>query len=238
MPSPATETNTLQWLEMPATWHAAFLRAPGFPMSPRDAVAWKGLVAPLRQRLAATPDFAVHVLLQFNSLHHGDTAREVSARMSQWMPTAGLGIFPDQPAPTAWTPEDFCNLDIGEAPRPLMHPLLRLECAPEQKSQAVDLTAGTGAPVEYYVPLAAAGLEERWTRDLSAPIKDPQFFGFPYYFPLLNQASLARANAAQLERWLPGGGVYLRECAEEGGLLLIWRDQYNELFRPLALERA
>ncbi len=232
---PETHPDPVRWLAAPEGWSAALLKVQALPMSAEDVAAAKPFFTKLQSRLIDEERLKLHVLLQFNQLHQGSAANDVSAKTRDWLPMAGLGIFPDQPPPTGWTPDDFTNLEIGEMPRPLMHPLLRLDAEAPKRREALNQMLGTASLVHYYVQSPEEGLYTAWTELLLPPIQDPIFFGFPFYFPLLNCRSIESATTDDLERWLLGKGVYVRESAEDSGTLLVWPKERNAAFASLGL---
>ena len=52
---------------------------------------------------------------------------------------------------------------------------------------------------------------------------------FPFFLPLLDGAGLTSDSATPLDEWMNGIDIYLRESAEDGGVLAVFRQASTEL---------
>ena len=80
---------------------------------------------------------------------------------------------------------------------------------------------GLGAVLEIWAP---HGLLDRARRLFHPTIRDPTFASFPFFVPLLGAASLRTANADEVTEWLCGAALYVRESAEDGGIVVVSPD--------------
>jgi hypothetical protein len=74
---------------------------------------------------------------------------------------------------------------------------------------------------------------ERATSLLLPQLTDRTFTGYPFYVPLLEFGSLARATSDQLETWLCGASLYIRESFEDTGILIVSREPLAPLLEGL-----
>jgi hypothetical protein len=201
-------------------WTAFFLPVEQMPFR-ETRTALRATLTAVRNRVQEAGGLHLEVLLQFNQLHHGDAAELMRVHVRQWLPVVGQGIYPDQPPPTSWTPDDFRNLDQGELPRPLMHPLIHLSGEAQERVSAADEMFGFGANVEVLAAADSDSLLQQCAGPLVEPIRDPVFLGYPFYFPLLSVKSVENAARGDLAKWLPGIALYMRESPEDGGVLIL-----------------
>ena len=171
--------------------------------------------------------------LQFTQLHHEDGPVMLSRRGTEWLPQLGLGVWPDRDPPKMWTVEDFRNLAPGEMIRPLMHQLFRITTDSEARCRARDAFFGTGAGLQISMRKGDEGLLNRATELLLPRMTEPSFQAFEYYVPLLDASSVAGATTDDLESWLCGAQLYVRESVEDCGLLIVSCVRLEEILRDL-----
>jgi hypothetical protein len=195
-------------------------------------------LAPARrflQRLSAAAQakwgLVAEVDLQVVQLHLLDGPARVAQHGREWIPAVGLGVWPDREPPRGWTDEDFNELGMGEKPRELMYQVLRVTTTPEARRQARDVMLGLGTVVEILVPDSLDAFFERSSQKLLPPIQDPAYTCFPFYVPLLEGKTFREGTAAQLTAWLCGSSMYIRESAEDKGLLILSREPLEALLQ-------
>ena len=210
----------LTMLEVEAPWTAIFFPVETIPFRDNRTVL-RAALSEIRNGVMESQGLRLEVLLQFNQLHYGEASELVRTRIREWQPVAGLGIFPHLPPPTAWVPEDFTNLELGQLPRPLMYPLLHISGGPEARIAAADELFGFGSNLEVLASVDSETLLKQCGGPLTEPIRDPVFLGYPFYFPLLSVGSFQASRSGDLAKWLPGIELYMRESPEDGGILLI-----------------
>jgi hypothetical protein len=142
-------------------------------------------------------------------------------------------VWPDREPPTVWTKEDFENLDFGEQPRTLMYQVLRVTTGVEAREDARNTMLGIGAVTQLMTTGGTEALLKAGIETLLPPIQDPAFTAFPYYMPLLEAKSLEGAKTAQLDKWLCGAAVYLRESVEDQAILIASREPLAGLLESL-----
>jgi hypothetical protein len=206
---------------------AALLPVTGFPEAPEGRARIGTLLRGLHALLAAT-DLHLHLYLQSWKLMGNQGSRILDDHLSDWWPRVGCGIWPDREPPCAWNDARLSDASAaifrGEEVPLVSHKVLRLASEERLLPGIAETISGYGAVVEVYSP---AGLEE-WTRtarDFYLPtVTEKRFRRESFYAPLLDRASLAAAHtAAMLNDFLAGAQLYLRESAEDKGLLLLWR---------------
>ena len=163
------------------------------------------------------------VFLQFTQIHHENGPVTLSKHGSEWLPQLGLGVWPDREPPKMWTMEEFQNLAPGEMIRPLMHQVFRITTDSEARFRARDAFFGTGAGLQMSMRKGDEGLLKRATEYLLPRMTEPSFQAFEYYVPLLDGRSVEASSADDLETWLCGAQLYLRESVEDGCVLIVSR---------------
>lgn len=233
MATTKTKTNAsieLQALEAPKGWQAWLAPVEGgFPASETRAAQMRTWVRRLADSLIQRQPLKLEVFLQTNELHMGDGATELSANGVPWIPTTGLGIWPDRDPPRAWTDDEFREVEVGGSIRPLMHQVLRLTGEPAERRRAREVMLGKGSYVEMLTDQDGDALLDRFRAAHGAKIVDPMFAGFPFLCPLLDSASVAAAKADELGQWIGGSSFYARDSVSDNGLLLIASEPLEEL---------
>jgi hypothetical protein len=220
-------------IPVPRPWEAYLLRVSGFPMPEPELTPVKELLRELTAVLAKEHRLSSEVLVQFAQLHLGDGYLRLSAHGREWLPEVGLGVWPDRDPPTLWTVGYFASLRVGETPRPPMYQLLRITTAVEMRNQARDVMLGLGTILQIMTSDDTVTLLKKTKAVLHALIKDPSFTSFPFYIPLFEAASLAKATAGELDSWFCDIPVYIRESGEDNGILLVSRNPIGPLLQGM-----
>lgn len=216
--------------DVPAPWEVLFIAAGDYPMSAENRSALRRFAADVMRKLAADQGLVSEVFVQLAEAHHGDAPALLSANGAAWLPSIGLGVWPDRDPPALWTEEEFQNLEPGEQIRTLMYQVLRIGGPKEARLNAREELLGLGCTLEFLIPSAVAdGFLDRCKDLLLPPITDTAFRSFALYAPLLEAKSFQNRSAGQLDEFLCGAPVLLRESVEDKGLLLAARTTLTPL---------
>jgi hypothetical protein len=205
-----------------------------FPV-PGDELAYvKRVVREVTGRCTTAAGLKAEVFVQMAQLHVGDGAARLAAHGREWRPTLGLGVWPNRAPPTLWTRKDFENLGPGEAPRKIMYQVFRIT-GPDAGGAAREEMLGLGTLLQLMFEGSFELLLERMGLVLLAPIKEPAYTCFPFYVPLLDVDAVAGASAELLERWCGGAQIYVRESAEDVGILLVSQISVRSILQSLGV---
>lgn len=81
---------------------------------------------------------------------------------------------------------------------------------------------GSGAQIEVFSKAPFLEVSEAGTRVLLPLIADRRFRKFDLHFPLLDRKTITSSDIApHLDKWLCNVDIYLRESAEDHGLLVL-----------------
>jgi hypothetical protein len=207
-----------------------------FPMSESESVSVGRFLAAFSVSAAAHFGLVAEVFIHLSYLQHKDgSAVRFSAHGREWFPRMGLGVWPDRPAPTIWTPKDFANLVPGEKLRTLRNHVFQITRSPEAREEARHTMLGWGSVIQIMLPATEKRFFDN-TRALLLPrITDPCFNCFPYYLPLLERKSLG-VHTEALESWICGASIYLRESPEDTGVLIVSRVSLQPILETLGAE--
>lgn len=215
-----------------ARWSAYLIPVRGFPVDPADN-GIPHFVAALCETMVRRKPVTMEVFFQIAELHRGDASEKLGAKGREWIPMMGLGVWPDRERPRLWTMEDFKNMDPAVGPPKLMYQLFRVSTAQSQRGDAIRVMAGLGVlavilahpPEDHYLSVSSPSL--------SANIRERALLGLPFYAPLLEAKSLKDTAAEQLESWIGGASLYLRESPEDSGVLIVSREPLDSTFAEL-----
>jgi len=177
----------------------------------------------LKKILEEFAGYHPYALIQYNQLNRGNASRIFSDHFMAWAADNGLGYWPEREPPTLWTQEDFTNLDIGEAPRPLMHQLFGINKGLPAIEEAFCLLLGLGPMVFTLSEDSVMKVKERATALFRPLIAEPALRMFTYYYPLFSPAAFSEQNAGRLDEWTCGIHLFLRESPEENGIFIASR---------------
>jgi hypothetical protein len=175
-------------------------------------------------------------------LHIGNSADKSAARAfsihaRHWIPETGLGVWPHRPAPRMRKLEDLEELDPSSGMPPLLNSLFRVTAAGNTRLDAMTTMTGTGCALQLISHIESHAL----LRDLKELflnfIEDRVFRIFPWYVPLMEKSVLAEPIAPLVLSAMRGVSLYIRESAEDGGILIISAEPLADLLPHLGCKQ-
>lgn len=227
---------TLEPLEAPAPWEAYRARVSAFPAPEAELASVRRFWQALSAAAVGAWKLSAEVFLQFAQLHLGDVYCRLSAHGREWIPETGLGVWPDREAPHLWTAKEFLDLAPGSAPV-LMYQLLRVTTGPQEREKARDTMLGFGTVLEVLGADGSEAFLKKGKETFLPGITDPIFRVYPFYVALLEASTVRNAKAGDLEKWLCGAKVYVRESAEDQGVMIVSREPLGPVLQKLGGKR-
>jgi hypothetical protein len=226
------EPVLLNKVNVPVPCEAFLVPVSGFPMQDWEARRYRVLISRLTEMASRRWDLSVEVFVQFAQLSLGDAAARFSSHVREWVPTLGLGIWPDRTPPSLWTQDEFMDLGMSETPRKVSYKVLRVTTQ-KGRDEAPEAMLGLGTIVQIMVPRARNVFLTN-TRIVFLPtIKEPMFRKSAFYLPLIDRGTLEKAVDNDLLTWLCGGAVYIRESTEDSALLILSREPLAPVLHEL-----
>ncbi len=212
-------------------WQAALLPVPAFPLDGEELRKKTAFFDVLSEKMLAR-GLHQHLYLQTWKLGPTTGAGLVSQNAAQWRPTMGLGIWPNH-APTGWTEASFADAAAaqlsGREPRMPSHQLLRINAGSRELTLACSQLRGSGTTLTVFSNLQAAELESR-AQSVYEPLLNDTARRARFLFPLLDSALVKTARSgAELDQWLCGAEMYIRESAEDKAFLIVSRIPLNPI---------
>lgn len=212
---------------------AYLLRGITYPLERGEREAYLGLFYRLEQELAAMYGGSPEILLHIWQLHHEDGSQQLSKNGRAWAPVIGMGIWPHHPPPTLWTKEELDNLAPGEVPRPPLFMVARLKESPKRRSEILSLMGGRGTVIEFGVQGDVEIFYRQCQEYFRTFITEPIHAAYPFFFPLMDAQTLPSSTPELVARILGSVRDYLRESPEDGGILLLSRNEFHRYFEEL-----
>jgi hypothetical protein len=210
-------------------YRAAVIPLSTFPAPEEELAVVRGFLGNLVRLLVDRHHGSLDTFLQLTQLHLGDGSQRVSAHGREWMPSMGLGVWPDRDAPHGWTNDELQSLVPGETLRPMMDIVLRVGVQ-NKGNDARDVMLGLGTVLQFVVSDPDQFL--RAARALLwPPIKDPSYTAFPFYVPLFELRAVSGASESDLEKWLCGARAVIRESPEDSGILIVSDESLDAALR-------
>jgi hypothetical protein len=205
-------------------FHVYLLRDAKFPVKPFDLPRWLGLYRQLRPILfpAGTRPLPV---IQMWHLHHNNGGEILSKHAQAWGPDFGAGVWLDAPPPRLWTPEDFMNIGPGELLPPPVLSAIRLAAPKLDREQAWMQLGGRGCYMEFTVSGDAEAFFQTQAAAYRTWIEEPMIAAQTFFVPLLKASSFESELLASRSMHADPLLVYVRESAEDNGLLILSREK-------------
>lgn len=215
-------------LAAPEPWRAWLLRLPAFPLPDERLDYYGASIRLFSEQLARDCQLNEALALQIWKLPSkgGDLLQQ---RMDEWPFDLGFGIWPNRPAPTGWNGDSIQDAAAavyrGDEPSLPMHRILLFKMAAREAYRAaLEQMSGFGALVQIFSRESIDSVRKQGREQFLPRVTDPRFRGGRVYLPVLDGESLhAASSAAELGGWLCGADIYVRESAEDRGLLVISR---------------
>ncbi len=226
-------------IKAPAGWTAGVLEIE----YPAELEVQRRYAAVVEELLLRLPMFeratAGEVLLQFDRCAPDREIPILQENARSWQPEIGLGVWLDREPPTLWSKEEFLAAAPGTL-RPVMYRVFRIQSDPVEQAAAWQRLLGSGVLMRIVATRPNACVEGA-TEYLQPRIHEPSLTSFPFFVPLLTEAALKEPHwiyAGGPEAWLPEMDGYIRESAEDGGLLILARQPPESFWRLLDGEKT
>ncbi len=204
-----------------------------YPLKGDDRTIYLELLAKLLAVLDARFPCTRETLLHFWMMHFDAASKQLSKNGRDWQPLFGLGVWPHKPPPAVWTVDEFEATVPGDFPRPPVVMLVRLKGPPAGVANVPALLGGRGA----LLFAGIAGDSEPHYRAcedyFQTFIHEPLQKAYPFHFPLFDGSTLQATSAEVAGILLGRVRYYLRESAEDKGLLAIAPEPLDAVFREL-----
>jgi hypothetical protein len=219
---------------MPNPWQITVIPVQSFPATSPERVRQQIYFRAFGEAVLNAGLEHHQVLLQSWKLDAPTSGRTLNDHMQQWIPKLGLGLWPDREPPQSWTETSFVNAAAavfrGDEPTLNAYPLYRLTASAVQLQAAQELRA-SGTLIETFSRRPASSVLETARQQALDTIIADRYRSENFYFPLLDRRSIAASRTPeQLDRWLCGIDLYLRESPEDKGILIVSRIPLNPLF--------
>lgn len=223
----------LEILAVPDPWHAYLFRTSPLPLPPSE----KDRLIPIVEAITAEAVRLAlhhHVFLQTWKLSVEGAADLYRQNIAHWLPSIGIGIWPTRRPPQRQTRaiamDCAAAVLAGDEVEMPAHNLAHVSNGDKAAAHAANVLLGTGMTVQIFSSAEFPDFSERGKRVFLPAITDVSMKRFRFYVPLLDGATLAAATVEQLEDWLCGASLYLRESPEDKGYLVISRFPLQPLF--------
>lgn len=220
-----------------AGWEAYLVQAPPPPAEGDAMDVLRALAAGLRLIAERGWQLTGHTYLQLWKLAVPGNSLLYEENLQRWQPSVGLGVFPHRAPPQRMTADMAMDhaaaLMTGEEPERSAYHLAHVSGGSEAGQHAERELLGRGMVLELFARDPLQTLLQSSRKAFLPSISDSAYRSFPFYLPLLDARTVGAARADDLEQWMGGAELYLRESAEDGGLLLVSRKP----LRPI-LDRA
>ncbi len=175
--------------------------------------------------------------IQVGQVREQEATRLFADHARDWIPEAGLGVWPHRPAPRMWKMEDMENIESASGTGPMLHSVFRVTAHANARLDAMTTMLGTGCGLQLVSHVESAVL----LRDLKGLflgfIQDRVFRIFPWYVPLIEKAALAESMEPFTASVLRGISLYIRESPEDGGILIVSAQPLAEIFAQLGCKQ-
>ena len=214
-------------------WQEIFLPVSAFPVPAQEIKPVAEFLNRLSEAVSSDGRWEQIVYIQAWKLSDRAGADIFRDCVQQWKPRPGLGIQLGRP-PQDGAEDRFDNASAaalsGEEPRLSSYRLLRLDVEKRDTPGVADKIRGFGAQITVFSRHNAVEIEKR-AKSIHASRVEGQATKTGFYFPVLDRATvLSSRSAEELEHWLCGVDIYVRESAEAQGILILSRFSLDPFF--------
>jgi hypothetical protein len=205
-------------------FEAAWLRLPSIPLEVNERSTLRAIVRRLEENVRRTSKLPLthEVYLQMTQIERPAGPLLLSKNGPRWLPSPGVGVWPDKEPPRSMTARDVEVLIPGQKMAEFSHQVFRLNTRDDRmRDEAIETLLGTGPVLFMLVPEEWTAARRRISAGLEKGITEESFRGHPFYVPLLDGNSLKTLSPAQLSGCLDGVMLYLREDVVEQAVLVI-----------------
>lgn len=215
------------------TWGVYLLPVSGFPVPAGELSSIRQLLARVIQEINKDQALESEVFLQSAQIRLLDGSSRLSDHAGEWKPKLCLGVWPDRPGPTRWTREELEALAVGEEPRRMMYTALYLSGPARAREGACDVMLGLGAIVRIMRTAGNDRYPAKIKEVLKPIVQQKPFSNFPNFMPLFDCKSMSSFSPDQLDKWLCGATVYIRESPEDNGIIIASSKPLDATFERL-----
>ncbi len=237
---PELSRSMLRYEELPIApdWEAYVVHAPPPPAPSEEAAVLRAFVSGLRMIAERRWQLTCEVFLQIWKIAVEGNAALYEDNLAIWQPSVGVGIWPHRKAPRRMTQasamDHAADIMTGSEPELSSYHLCRVSGGDEAGRHAESQLIGRGMILEMYSPGGFSELQTAGRQVFLPGIADTVYRGFPFYLPVLDAATVAGAEAAQLARWTCGAELYLRESLEDHTLFILSHRPLREIMTRAA----
>ena len=175
--------------------------------------------------------------IQVGQVREQEATRLFSGHARDWIPEAGLGVWPHRPAPRMWKMEDMENIESASGTGPLLNSVFRVTAHANARLDAMTTMLGTGCGLQLVSHVECAVLLRDLKELFLEFIQDRVFRIFPWYVPLIEKAVLAESMQPFTASVLRGISLYIRESPEDRGILIVSALPLAEIVAQLGCKR-
>jgi hypothetical protein len=205
-------------------FEAAWLRLTSIPLEVNERSTLRAIVRRLEENVRRTSKLPLthEVYLQMTQIERPAGPLLLSKNGPRWLPSPGVGVWPDKEPPRSMTARDVEVLIPGQKMAEFSHQIFRLNTRDDRmRVEAIETLLGTGPVLLMLVPEEWTAARRRISEGLEKGITEESFRGHPFYVPLLDGNSLKTLSPSQLSGCLDGVMLYLREDVVEQAVLVI-----------------
>jgi hypothetical protein len=215
------------------TWGVYLLPVSGFPVPAAELLSTRQLLTRVIQDINKDQALESEIFLQSAQVRLQDGSTRLSDHAGEWKPKLCLGVWPDRPGPTRWTREELEALAVGEEPRRMMYTILYLSGPARARESACDVMLGLGAIVRIMRTAGNDSYHAKIKEVLKPIVQQKPFSNFPNFMPLFDCKSMSGFSPDQLDKWLCGAAVYIRESPEDNGIMIASSKPLDATFERL-----
>ena len=175
--------------------------------------------------------------IQIGKVREQEATRLFASHARDWIPEAGLGVWPHRPAPRMWKMEDMENIESASGTGSLLNSVFRVTAHANARLDAMTTMLGTGCGLQLVGSVESAVLLRDLKELFLGFIQDRVFRIFPWYVPLIEKAVFAEPMESFTTSALRGISLYVRESPEDGGILIVSAQPLAEILAQLGCEQ-
>lgn len=241
MPEPGGKNPEIVEISLPDPWHLYLLKTSNVPLIHQELSAVRTVVSAIQRAATVEWKLRAHTFLQTWKIAVEGNPALYEANLGKWLPTIGLGVWPNRNPPRRLTQSSAMDaaaaMFSGEEPELSTYYLVYISGGETAAEHAAETMLGRGMLQQLFTAKSFSDLQEQGKKVFLDKIEEQAYKRSRYYTPLLESATFAAATSEQIGEWMCGADLYLRESAEDKGLLILSRRDLRSILEPLSYFR-
>jgi hypothetical protein len=239
MPEPNHKALEFEELPLPDPWHLYLLKTSKAPLAGDELARLRGVVSAVQRAATTGWNLTPQTFLQIWKISVEGSPALYEANLATWLPSVGLGVWPNRKPPQRPSQETAmdaaASIFSGEEPELPAYHLVHISAGHKAAEHAADKMLGQGMVQQLFSAKSFNEMRAQGKKYFVETILEPSYKRASFHIPILELAAFgSNATSDRIEEWMCGADLYLRESAEDKGVVILSRRDLRAILEPFA----